>query len=315
MRKAALLAAALLGITLMPATLAAAPPEAPTCAVFPQDNVWHADVSTLPVHPRSTQWLSSARARTKRLHPDFGRAPYGIPWTVVDNSHPLVSPVFDYADESDPGPYPFDGATAIEGGQDATGDRHALMLNRESCVLYELYDARWNGGAPTAGSGAVFDLRQNALRPATWTSADAAGLPIFPGLVRYDEVVSGTIRHAIRFTLQHTDKSFIWPARHQAGARDDPNLPPMGARFRLKAGFDTTGYSSGALVVITAMQHYGLILADNGSEWFFQGTQDERWDDSLLDELKRIPAAQFEAVDESSLMVRSDSAARQQPLS
>jgi hypothetical protein len=295
------------------AAMGASPPVAAGCTVFPANNVWNADVSALPVHALSGQWLASGHAETKRLHPDFGGPPYGLPWTIVDSSHPGVPMQFDYADESDGGPYPFDGATPIEGGQAADGDRHALMLNRDTCTLYELYDARWNSSAPTAGSGAIFDLRSNALRPAMWTSADAAGLPIFPGLVRYDEVMAGAITHAIRFTMQRTDKSFVWPARHQAGSRRDPSLPPMGARFRLKPGFDASAYSSRAQVVITAMQHSGLILADNGSDWFFQGTVDERWTDGLLDELKRIPAAQFEAVDESSLMVSPDSAAVKLP--
>ncbi|HLY64155.1 MAG TPA: hypothetical protein VKU60_01375 [Chloroflexota bacterium] len=292
---------------------AAGPPEAPSCSVFPASNVWNADVSALPVHPQSAGWLASANAGTKRLHPDFGGPPYGMPWIAVDNSHPVTSLAFDYADESDPGPYPFDPNTPIEGGQTASGDRHALMLNRDTCKLYELYDANWSGGAPTAGSGAIFDLTSNVLRPATWTSADAAGLPIFPGLVRYDELQAGAITHAIRFTVQRTDKSFIWPARHQAGDRHDPNLPPMGARFRLKSGFDASAYSPQARIVITALQRYGLILADNGSDWFFQGTADPRWTDTLLDQLKRIPASQFEAVDESSLMVDPNSGAVKQP--
>lgn len=291
------------------AAQASSPPEAPNCAIFPSNNVWNTDISSLPVHPRSADWLASANATVKKLHPDFGRTPYGMPWTAVDNSQPVSTPKFLYADESDLGPYPFDGTTPIEGGQDASGDRHALMLNRDTCTLYELYDAHWNGGAPTAGSGAVFDLNSNALRPSTWTSADAAGLPIFPGLIRYDEIAAGAFNHAIRFTVQRTDKSFLWPARHQAGSRKDPSLPPMGARFRLKAGFDASGYSPRARVVITALQRYGLILADNGSDWFFQGTLDDRWDDGLLDELKRLPASQFEAVDESSLMVDPHSAA------
>ncbi len=286
-----------------------APSEAPGCPIFPADNVWNADVASLPVHPSSAQWLASANAGTTLLHPDFGRPPYGMPWTVTDQAHSLVSIAFDYAAESDPGPYPFDGSTSIEGGQNADGDRHAIMLDRDSCRLYELYAARWNGGRPTAGSGAIFDLTSDALRPSTWTSADAAGLAIFPGLLRYDEVLAGAITHAIRFTVRQTDRSFIWPARHQAGARQDPSLPPMGARFRLKATFDASAYSPRARTVITALQHYGLILADNGSDWFFQGTEDARWDDGLLDELKRIRAAQFEAVDESSLMADPNSAA------
>jgi len=287
----------------------AAAPTAAGCAVFPANNVWNADISKLPIDPRGGAWLASMHAATKRLHPDFGAAPYGIPWTAVSAAQPRVSVKFDYADESDPGPYPFDGNTPIEGGQNADGDRHALMLDSDRCMLYELYDAHWNNGTPRAGSGAVFDLTGNTLRPAKWTSADAAGLPIFPGLLRWEEVQAGAINHAIRFTAQRTDKSFVWPARHQAGARSDPTLPPMGARFRLKASFDGSAYSGPARVVITALQHYGLILADNGSDWFFQGTQDGRWNDSLLDQLKTIPAAAFEVVDESSLTVDPNSAA------
>jgi hypothetical protein len=181
------------------------------------------------------------------------------------------------------------------------------MLDRDTCVLYELYAANWNGGHPTAGSGAVFDLKSNALRPATWTSADAAGLPILPGLLRLDEVQSGHVDHAIRFTAQRTDKSFIWPARHQAGSANDPNLPPMGARFRLRADFNMAGYRPDTQVVLRAMQHYGLILADNGSNWYFQGEAINNWDDGFISDLKRVPAGAFEAVDESSLMVDPNS--------
>jgi hypothetical protein len=181
------------------------------------------------------------------------------------------------------------------------------MIDKDTCVLYELYNANWNGGHPTAGSGAVFNLNSNALRPATWTSADAAGLPILPGLLRLDEVQSGHVDHAIRFTVQRTDKSFIWPARHQAGSASDPNLPPMGARFRLRADFNMAGYRPDTQVVLRAMQHYGLILADNGSNWYFQGEAVNNWDDGFISDLKRVPASAFEAVDESSLMVDPNS--------
>ena len=291
---------------------ASAPPAAPNCQILPADNVWHADISGLPVNGHSAAWLASANAGTTNLHPDFGssgdpNAPYGIPWTAVPDSHAKVTPSFDYADESDPGPYPFGPDTPIEGGQNSSGDRHALMINKDTCVLYELYNANWNGGHPTAGSGAVFNLSSNALRPATWTSADAAGLPILPGLLRLDEVQSGHIDHAIRFTVQRTDKSFIWPARHQAGSASDPNLPPMGARFRLRADFDMSGYRPDTQVVLRAMQHYGLILADNGSNWYFQGEAVNTWDDGFISDLKRVPASAFEAVDESSLMVDPNS--------
>lgn len=275
------------------------PPEAPNCEILPVDNVWRADISQMPVHPQSAQWLANMGGPARRLHPDFGGPPYGYPITYVDRATPRTAVSFDYADESDAGPYPFTAATPIE----PAGDRHAFMIDRDACVLYELFDADWNGGRPRAGSGAIFDLRSNALRPATWTSADAAGLPIFPGLVRYDEVFGrGLIDHAIRFTASRTDRSFVWPARHQAGAARDASLPPMGARFRLRADFDITRYAPYTQVVLRAMQHYGLVLADNGSDWFFQGTTDARWPDSFLSELKQIPAGAFEAIDASSLM-------------
>ncbi len=195
---------------------AAAPPRRGRRPILPADDVWHADVSHLPVDSHSAAWLASMGGPAKHLHPDFGPSggavPYGIPYDVVDGSTPKVAVAFDYGDESDPGPYPFTGSTTIE-----SGDGHALMLDRQACRLYELYDANWNGGHPTAGCGAVYDLRSNALRPAGWTSADAAGLPIFPGLLRLDEVRSGNVDHAIRVTAQATDRSYRWPARHQAG--------------------------------------------------------------------------------------------------
>jgi hypothetical protein len=271
--------------------------------VFPTNNVWNRDISALPVHPRNAQWLASIGTGAN-LHPDFGTAPYGYPFAIVDNSHARTSITFTYASESDPGPYPFGPDIPIEQGS----DRHAFMLNRATCTLYELFDASWNGGHPTAGSGAIFNLRSNALRPNGWTSADAAGLPMLPALVRLDEVRSGAIRHALRFTAVRTDRSYLWPARHQAGAASDPTLPPMGARFRLKAGYSISRYSPQAQVVFRAMQHYGMVLADNGSNWFFQGTQDA-WPDSLLSELKTVPSSAFEAVDESSLMIDPNSGA------
>ena len=280
--------------------------------MFPADNVWNADISSLPVDPHSAAWMASMDAVTTNLHPDFGPSgdpgnPYGMPFTVVPAGHRFVSISFEYADESDAGPYPFGPDTPIEGGSASTGDRHAIMVDPATCTLYELYEARYSDSGSTAGSGAIWSLRSDALRPATWTSADAAGLPILPGLLRYDEVAAGSVTHAIRMTAASTDRSFIWPARHQAGARSDPSLPPMGARFRLKAGYDISGYLPQAQVVLRAMQHYGLILADNGSNWYFGGTADSAWPLSLVDELKRVPASAFEAVDESSLMVSPDS--------
>jgi hypothetical protein len=317
------------GLTLLGAALTAALPGAPValaagtptiagCPVLPADSVWNTDISSLPVNPHSGAWLGSMSAASTHLHPDFGSsgdpaAPYGIPYIVVDSGHPRVSVAFDYAGESDPGPYPFGTDTPIEGGAAATGDRHALMLDHSACSLYELYNARYSSGGSTAGSGAVFNLVSNQLRPAGWTSADAAGLPILPGLLRPEEVSAGYVGHAIRFTAQRTDRSYLWPARHQAGAASDPTLPPMGARFRLAAGFDEGPYSPETRVVLEAMKHFGMILADNGSNWFFQGAASNSWGTTLLSQLKQVPAAAFEAVDESSLMISPDSGQARQP--
>ncbi|MGZ4144961.1 MAG: hypothetical protein ACXVPP_07380 [Actinomycetota bacterium] len=285
------------------------PPGAPSCRVFPSNNVWHADISKLPVNARSAAWLASMSAASTNLHPDFGPSggsmPYGIPYNVVPDSHPKVKITFDYAHESDPGPYPFGSDTKIEGGS----DRHAIMIDSGTCVLYELYDAHYSSGGSTAGSGAVFKLTSNALRPATWTSADAAGLPIFAGLVRLDEVKAGNVDHAIRTTAAQTDKLFVWPARHQAGAANNHNLPPMGARFRLKASYNISHFRADTQTILRAMKKYGLIVADNGSNWYFQGTAENGWSTAMLDELKKVPARAFEAVDESSLMISSDSGA------
>ena len=275
------------------------------CTVFPSNNVWNMDVSGLPVNAKSKMWKRSAHAGSTLLHPDFGPPSYGIPYDVIDGAtHPFTSVKFQYKSESDPGPYPFDGATTVEGAS----DRHALMVDSNDCMLYELYHAQWNAGSPTAGSGAVFDLTSNALRPSGWTSADAAGLPIFPGLVRWDEVQAGHVDHAIRFTVDCTTASYIWPARHQAGV-SNKRCPPMGARFRLRTGFDMTGFSADARVILRAMQHYGMIVADNGSDWYFQGTVDPGWTNRLLDQLKTVPAKAFVAVDESGCRVGANSGA------
>jgi hypothetical protein len=281
---------------------ASAMPEAPNCPIYADDDVWHSNISQMPVHPMSATWINNTGGPAKLIHPDFG-GPYGYQLQVVDNATPTTRLDFDYADESDNVAYPFTASTPIEPASDA----HAFMLNKDTCLLYELFAASWNGGRPTAGSGAVFDLKKHDLRPSGWTSADAAGLPIWPGVLRYDELTRGFIDHAIRFTAQRTDRSFVWPARHQAGAASDASLPPMGARFRLKAGFSFAGFTPQTQVVLTAMQMYGLILADNGSNWFFQGQTDSRWSDQLISELKRIPAGAFEAVDASSLMLDPNS--------
>jgi hypothetical protein len=272
------------------------------CSVFPKNNIWNTRVDTLPVSAMSDEWLRSMNASSTDLHPDFGPPSYGIPFTTVGRAHDKVDVRFTYDDESDPGPYPFDARTPIEGGS----DRHALMVERGRCRLYELFAARWSSGGARAGSGAIWDLDSNRLRPATWTSADAAGLPILPGLVRWDEVKAGAIAHAIRFTVDCTTDDFIWPARHEAGV-SDPDCPPMGARFRLRSDFDLTGFSPKATVILRAMQRYGLLLADNGSDWYFQGTVDAHWRNGLLDQLKTVPASAFEAVDESACMVDADS--------
>ena len=288
-------------LSLVPAA-GAAPVPGTDCRMFPRNNIWNTRVDDLPVHELSDTWLDSSSAGSTLLHPDFGPPDYGIPFESVRRSHPKVEVDFLYDDESDAGPYPFDENTPLEGGS----DHHALMVERGSCVLYELFDARWNGGNPQAGSGAIWDLDSNRLRPQTWTSADAAGLPILPGLVRWDEVQAGAIRHAIRFTVDCTTDAYLWPARHEAGV-SDPDCPPMGARFRLDAGFELSGFSADARVILVAMQRYGLMLADNGSDWYFQGTVDGEWTNDLLDELKTVPASAFEAVDVSACMVRPNS--------
>jgi hypothetical protein len=294
----------LAGVLAVPTPAPATPVPGTTCDVLPTDNVWHLDVSKLPVQPKSDVWKKAMHAHMTSLHPDFGPPSYGIPFDIVDTSHADVSVQFTYASESDAGPYPFGSDTHVEGGS----DRHAIMIDRDACTLYELYAARWNGGDPRAGSGAIFNLASNTLRPAGWTSADAAGLPIYPGLLQYDEVASGLVDHAIRVTADCTFDAYVWPARHAAGT-NDRRCPPMGARFRLKAGFDASTFSPAARVVIRAMKRYGLIVADNGSDWYFQGTVDPRWTYAFADQLKRIPARAFVAVDEHACRVTPGSAA------
>ena len=283
------------------------------CPIFPGDNVWNARVDLLPVDPRSADYIATIGPGTG-LHPDFGSGtwdggPIGIPYAIVPGGQPPVPVTFDYADESDPGPYPIPADAPIEGGPASSGDRHVLLVDAGSCTLYELY-AAYPGlaGSWHAGSGAVFDLRGNALRPAGWTSADAAGLPILPGLVRYDEVAAGAIRHALRFTVVHTRNQFIWPARHQASSSGNPAYPPMGQRFRLKAGFDVSGFPRSVQVILMALKVYGMFVADNGSNWYISGAPDERWNNDELHLLNQVHGSDFEAVDESSLMVDANSA-------
>ncbi len=301
MRRRWILAVAL-GLLVPSGSASARPVPGSGCVLFPADSIWNTRVDGLPVHADSDAWLRTMRAGTTFLHPDFGPPNYGLPFEVVSNKHAKVRIRFTYADESDRVRYPVDARTPVEGGS----DRHVLIVNRDGCKLYELFAFDWNRGRPRAGSGAVWKLGSNALRPDGWTSADAAGLPILPGLVRYDEVKTGAIRHAIRFTAELTQDEHLWPARHDAGS-NDASYPPMGARLRLRADFDISGFSPKARVILRAMQRYGLILADNGSDWYFQGTRDGRWRNGLLDQLKQVPASSFEAVDVSGCQVDPDS--------
>jgi hypothetical protein len=266
------------------------------CAIFPSSNPWNRDISTLPLAADSAALIGSIGLDAS-LHPDFSATGYGIPINVVGPSTPLVPVAFGYADESDAGPYPIPAAPVIEGGS----DRHMLLWDTSACRLYELYAAVNGGGGWTAGSGAIWDLRSNALRPDGWTSADAAGLPILPGLVRYDEVASGAILHAIRFTAPHTRTAHIYPARHDAGESGSSALPPMGLRIRLKASVDISGFGPQARVILTALKGYGMMLADNGSPWYITGAPDARWDDDELHALHQLIGADFEVVDTGSL--------------
>jgi hypothetical protein len=304
----------ILALSMMPAEMVAE--TAPTlvgCPVLPWNNVWNVPVDHLPVHPDSAAYIS-AIGTNKSVHPDFGSgtwdgAPIGIPYTIVSGNQPKINITFDYSDESDPGPYPIPLDAPIEGGPQSTGDRHALVLDRDNCMLYETWstyplpDGSWQ-----AGSGAIFNLRSNALRPSGWTSADAAGLPILTGLARYDEVASGEIRHALRFTAPQTRKAFVWPARHHASALTGLNYPPMGQRFRLKADFDISHFSPDVQVLLRALKKYGMILADNGSSWYISGVPDPGWNnDMFVGELGQVKGSDFEAIDESSLMLDPDS--------
>ena len=287
----------------------------PRCSILPADNIWNTPIDTLPTHANSDAYVASI-GLTTTLHPDFGSgvwppgsdSPIGIPYVEVGPDQTLTPVNYvAYGDESDPGPFPIPLDASIEGGPDGTGDRHVIAVDRTACMLYELFDAMPVSGAWQAASGATYDLSSNALRPLGWTSADAAGLPIFPGLVRYEEVAAGSIDHAIRFTAARTQQAFVWPARHFASTNNDPLVPPMGQRFRLRSDFDTSSFSPDVGVILGAMKQYGLILADNGSNWYVSGAPDARWDNDVLGELKTISGSAFEAVDVSGLMVTEDS--------
>ncbi len=276
----------------------AAPPVVSGCSIFPADNPWNQDVSSLPVMANSPNYIASINSTKQFLHPDFGsNLTYGIPYIVVDGSVSTPINFVDYGDESDPGPYPIPLNAPIEGGGTG-GDQHVLAVNSTNCKLYELYNASVNNSHTgwNASSGAIFDLSSNLLRPLGWTSADAAGLPIFPGLARYDEVQSGVITHALRFTVQASQKAYILPATHFASSSTNPSLPPMGLRLRLKASFDISGYTGASKVILQALKTYGMIVADNGSSWYISGATDGRWNDNDLNQLKGVPGSEFEAV-------------------
>ena len=271
-------------------------PTAPRCAIFPKTNAWNKRVDSLPVAPDSDAIISSIGADTG-LHPDFGAGLYqggriGIPFDVVTRRTQRSRVAFDYADESDKGPYPIPRNVHVESG----ADRHALLLDRDACKLYELYALTHTRTGWHAGSGAIWSLRSNRLRPAGWTSADAAGLPILPGLARYDEVARGVIDHALRFTVDRTRRAYISPARHYASSLTDPGLPPMGLRVRLKADFNVSSFPKQARVVLTALKRYGMLVADNGSSWYISGAPDPRWKNDDLHTLGRVKGSDFEVV-------------------
>ena len=298
------------------------PPQIAGCDIFPGDNIWNTAVDSLPVHPNSANFINTIGA-DRGLHADFGsgvwppgsNSPIGIPFAIVDSSQPDVPIDFIWwPEESDDGPYPIPPDAPIEGGPDADGDRHVLVLERDNCILYELYAAEpQSDGSWQAGNGARYDLHSHAPRPDGWTSADAAGLPILPGLVRYDEVASGEIRHAIRFTAPETQAAHLWPARHDASSETGANYPPMGLRLRLRADYDLSRFSPEVQVILQAFKTYGLILADNGSSWYISGAPDPRWDNDILHEMDVVTGADFEVVDVSSLMIDPDSGQAAQP--
>ena len=280
-------------------------PAAPNCPVFPASNPWNQRVDGLPVAANSADLIQSIGVGTG-LHADFGSGlygggPIGIPFDVVSKRTPRSRVSFDYADESDKVRYPIPKTVHIEGGRAADGDRHALLLDKDACKLYELYALTPRAGGWHAGSGAVWNLRSNALRPAGWTSADAAGLPILPGLARYDEVAHGVIDHALRFTASRTRRAYVYPARHYASSSDDPSLPPMGLRVRLKASVDISGFPRQTRIVLQALKSYGMILADNGSNWYVTGAPSPHWSNDQLHALGALHGSDFEVVDTSRL--------------
>jgi hypothetical protein len=310
-----LLQSALLAAALLPfATFATDNIWDGSCSVFPSDHAWNTPIDCLPVDIHSDAYIQTI-GPTMKLKADVGSGlynggPIGIPFTTVHSKQAntgFYSTSFTYNDESDHGLYPVPLNAPIEGGSSSTGDRHAIAIDLDTCVLYELYNAFPQTNSWNADSGAIYALNNYTLRPDGWTSADAAGLPIFPGLVRYDEIQAGVITHAIRFTTSKTQKAHVWPARHDASSLTDASYPPMGKRFRLKAGFDVSSYSVTNQVILRAMKKYGLILADNGSPWYFQGVPSENWNNDDLQLLRAIAGSNFEAVDTSSLILNVNS--------
>lgn len=273
------------------------PPKIGTCQIFPSDNPWNKDISTYPVHPNSVNYINSI-GNNGFLHADFGgNGEYGIPYVVVDNNQSNIPITFtEYGEESDAGPYPIPLSAPIEGGPSSDGDRHVLAVNKDDCMLYELYHGFPQTSSWNAGSGAKFNLTSNALRPEGWTSADAAGLPIFPGLARYDEVVSGSMNHALRFTVSQTQQAYIHPATHYASSSTDPSFPPMGLRLRLKSSYNISSFTGQSRIVLETLKKYGMIVADNGSNWYITGASDTRWNDEELNQLKTVPGSAFEVV-------------------
>jgi hypothetical protein len=281
-------------------------PSVGSCPVLPADNIWNTPVDQLPVSSSSSTWVGTIGA-TSPLHPDFGPDPYGIPFIIVPGTQTKYPATFTYASESDPGPYATPLNAPIEGGSASTGDRHVIAVDATNCILYEMWSAYPQSASWTAGSGAIFNLTSDALRPAGWTSSDAAGLPVFPGLVRYDEIVTGAINHAIRFTVPQTQAAYVWPARHLASSLTGAQYPPMGARFRLKASVDISGFSPTNQIILRALKKYGMMLADNGSSWYLSGATDPRWSNDDLHNLTQLNGSNFEAVDVSSLMIDPNS--------
>ena len=299
---------AVLGVAVLSGVLAgpvSAQPRIGNCPVLPADNIWNTPIDTLPAMPNSATLVNTIGA-SRTFHADFGSGlwdggPIGIPFITVPGTQQKFPATFLYWDESDPGPYAVPLNAPIEGGPNASGDRHAIAVDTDNCTLYELYRAFPDSASWVGDSGAIYDLRSNALRPATWTFADAAGLPIVPGLVTYEEMMSGEIKHAIRFTAPQTKREFVWPARHYASSLTGTQYPRMGERFRLKASFDVSSYPADVQVILRAMKKYGIILADNGSAWYVSGKPDSRWNNDTLRALHKLLGSSFEAVDATVL--------------